>query len=78
MQPLNVKGKNMDKQKILNKYTNALCNDEKVCDEIENKTIYKLEEYIGIETLGEEELYKDRNITGELPKSKTIQNEQQR
>ena len=32
-----------------------MCNDEKVCDEIENKTIYKLEEYIGIETLDEEE-----------------------
>ena len=67
----------LDKDDIT-KYKNALCNDEKVCDEIENKTIYKLEEYIGIETLGEEELYKDRNITGELPKSKTIQNEQQR
>ena len=60
------------------KYKEALCSDEKICDEIENKTIYKLEEYIGIETLGEDALYKDRGITEELPKSKAVQNEQQR
>lgn len=60
------------------KYKEALCSNEKTCDEIENKTIYKLEEYIGIETLGETELYKDREITEELPQNKVIQNEQQR
>ena len=45
---------------------------------IDSVDIYKLEEYIGIETLGEEALYKDRGITEELPKSKAVQNEQQR
>lgn len=49
------------------KYKQALSSDVMTCDQIEDKVVYKLEEYLGIELLGEEDLYKDRDITAPLP-----------
>ncbi len=58
-------------------YKQALSSNPDICDEIENKMIYKLEEYIGIEVLGEKDLYKNRDITEKLPDQKE-QSEQER
>ena len=49
------------------KYKQALSSDVATCDQIEDKVVYKLEEYLGIELLGERDLYKDRDITEPLP-----------
>lgn len=49
------------------KYKQALSSDVETCDQIEDKVVYKLEEYLGIELLGEKDLYKVRDITAPLP-----------
>ena len=57
------------------KYKQALSSDVATCDQIEDKVVYKLEEYLGIELLGEKDLYKDRDITAPLPIQKEADNE---
>lgn len=49
-------------------YAEALHTDPKLCNELEEKYVYKLEEFIGINLLGKDDLYKDRNITKVLSK----------
>lgn len=50
-----------------NEYTVGLYTGQSICNEIEDKYVDKLEEFIGINLLGKDELYKDRDITAELP-----------
>ena len=49
-------------------YMEALYTDQTKCSEIEEKSVYKLEEYIGMKCLNRSDLYTDRQITAELPK----------
>ena len=49
-------------------YIEALYTDHSICDSLENERDYhKLEEYIGMQCLGKTDLYRDRQITEELP-----------
>lgn len=49
-------------------YIEALYTDHSVCERLEKeRDYYKLEEYIGMTCLGKNDLYKDRQITTELP-----------
>ena len=59
----------------VSKYKQALSGDVAICDQIEDKVVYKLEEYLGIELLGEKDLYKDRDITEPLPIQNKADNE---
>ena len=59
----------------VSKYKQALSGDVVICDQIEDKVVYKLEEYLGIELLGERDLYKDRDITEPLPIQNKADNE---
>lgn len=56
----------------VSKYKQALSGDVAICDQIEDRIVYKLEEYLGIELLGEKDLYKDRDITAPLPIQKEV------
>lgn len=51
----------------IKRYTEGLYTDHSICDEMEDKSTYKLEEFIGMKCLDKSELYADRNITAELP-----------
>ena len=55
------------------KYKQALSSDVETCDQIEDKVVYKLEEYLGIELLGEKDLYKDRDITEPLHTQEAVE-----
>ena len=50
-----------------NEYIKGLYTDQTICDALENERAYLLEEYIGMTCLGKNDLYKDRQITAELP-----------
>ena len=59
----------MNKVRLLidkEKYIEGLYSDQDICDEIENKNVYKLEEYIGIKCLDKSESEYE-GITAEIP-----------
>ena len=58
----------------IKEYTEGLYTDHNICDEMEDKSAYKLEEFIGMKCLDKSELYADRNITAELPELSELPN----
>lgn len=61
-----IRGMNFMRLHLGKEYKKGLYTNQNICSQIEEENIYLLEEYLGIQELGRNELYKDRQPTEEL------------